>query len=114
MNRFGRTRAFARFALACRRGFLAATCAVAGAVVSAVIFNPVSGARAAFARPAAADLWPTFGHDPLHSGVSSDSAITASTAPELSKRWSASLSSTIDEPSPVVAYSAKLHKTVVY
>jgi outer membrane protein assembly factor BamB len=71
--------------------------------------------RAARASAAPNDLWPEFGHDPLHSGVASDTAISSSTASKLAKRWSASLSSdSFRAPSPVVAYSGKLSETVVY
>ena len=93
----------------------AAACAAApGGLVSAVTPGSVSATTIASAKPVAGDLWPTFGQDPLHAGVSSDTAITASTAPSLNIRWSAPLSSTRDEPSPVVAYSAKLRETIVY
>ena len=74
--------------------------------------------RAVTASTAPADLWPEFGHDPLHSGSSSNTAISASTisaASGLGKRWSASLiSGSSRAPSPVVAYSGKLSETVVY
>lgn len=71
--------------------------------------------KAAIRSTAPADVWPEFGHDPLHSAVSSDTAISTSTASGLGKRWSAPLSSDpTREPSPVVAYSGKLGKTVVY
>lgn len=103
-------RAVAWVRLAC----LAAACAVLGGLVSAVTPGSVSATTIASAKPVAGDLWPTFGQDPLHAGVSSDTAITASTAPSLNIRWSAPLSSTRDEPSPVVAYSAKLRETIVY
>jgi outer membrane protein assembly factor BamB len=86
------------------------------AVLLGGLFVAVTPELASGATPASAktDVWPTFGHDPLHSGVSSDTAIAASTAPSLRLRWSAPLGSAKDEPSPVVAYSASLGKTVVY
>jgi len=65
------------------------------------------------AAPAAGDLWPTFGHDAAHSGLSSDASITASAASGLTKRWSASLGN-IAEASPAVAYSATLDETIAY
>jgi outer membrane protein assembly factor BamB len=72
-------------------------------------------ARAVKASGAPADLWPEFGHDPLHSGLSPDTAISASTASGLGKRWTASLSAdSFRAPSPVVAYSGRLNETVVY
>ena len=55
-----------------------------------------------------------FGHDPLHSGVASDTAIGESTASSLSLRWSRSLGSGQDQPSPAVAYNAALKETLVY
>jgi outer membrane protein assembly factor BamB len=96
------------------RRYPAVVCTVLGGLVGAVMVAPVSAAATQSAAPAAGDLWPTFGHDRGHSGVSSDTAVAASTAPGLTKLWSASLSSAIAQPSPALAYSAKLSETVVY
>jgi outer membrane protein assembly factor BamB len=93
---------------------LAVACAVLGGLLAPFMLGSVSEATVPPGPPAAADLWPTFGHDPLHSGVSPDTAIAASDASRLGKRWAASLGSTLNQPSPVVAYSAKLGKTLVY
>lgn len=103
-----------RVLLGCTRVWVVVACVLLAGVLGVVTPGLVSGATVASAKPAAGDLWPTFGHDPQHSGVSSDTAITASTASRLSERWSASLTSKIDRPSPAVAYSAKLRKTLVY
>lgn len=92
---------------------MAATCAVLGVLLSAAVLSPASTAAKSLSRPAAGDLWPTFGHGRLHSGVSSDTRIAASGAPGLSQRWSAPLSD-IAQSSPAVAYNAKLRETVVY
>jgi outer membrane protein assembly factor BamB len=78
------------------------------------MLGPVSTAGAASRAVAASDYWPMFGHDPLHSGVSSDTAIGASTAPGLAKRWSQPLGTASDQPSPAVAYNAALKETIVY
>lgn len=95
--------------------YFAAASAVLGGLLTAVMLGPASAAATTpSAAPAAGDLWPVFGHDRAHSGVSSDTAIAASTASGLTERWSASLSSTIAQPSPVVAYSATLGETLVY
>src|SRR5437764_822287 len=51
---------------------------LASPAVSAAGRGNISGAAMASAAPA--DLWPEFGHDPAHSAVSSDTAISASTA----------------------------------
>jgi outer membrane protein assembly factor BamB len=75
---------------------------------------PVNTAGAASPALATSDTWPMFGHDPLHSGVSPDTTIGASTAPSLAVRWSQPLGTTLDQPSPAVAYNAKLNKTLVY
>ena len=100
-----------RFGLCC----LAAACAVLGGLLSVLILSPASGAATSVSRPAAGDTWPTFGHGPLHGGVSSDAAIGTSTASGLSQRWSVSLgSSGYDQASPAVAYNTKLRETVVY
>src|SRR5438105_6090811 len=96
------------------RELLVAACAVLCGVLGTVMLSPTNAAATSVSRPAAGDLWPAFGHDPMHSGVSSDSAISASTASGLAKRWSVSLSSFYEQPSPAVAYSGKLGETVVY
>jgi outer membrane protein assembly factor BamB len=97
------------------RGFrcLAATYGVLGVLLSAAVLSPASAAATSGSRPARGDLWPTFGHGRLHSGVSSDTSIAASVAAGLTQRWSASRSD-IAQSSPAVAYSAKLRETVVY
>jgi outer membrane protein assembly factor BamB len=55
-----------------------------------------------------------FGHDPLHSGVSPDTAIGASTAPGLTTRWSQPLGKGLDQASAAVATNATLKQTLVY
>jgi eukaryotic-like serine/threonine-protein kinase len=55
-----------------------------------------------------------FGHDALHSGVSPDTVIGASSASGLTVRWSQPLGSTSDQPSPVVAYVPALKQTLVF
>ena len=55
-----------------------------------------------------------FGHDPLHSGVSSDTGIGASTAGSLTTRWSRPVGTSEDQPSPMVAYVATLEQTLAY
>src|SRR5207248_1880418 len=92
---------------------LAAACVVLGGLLSAAMLTPASADATSVSRPATGDLWPTFGHGRLHSGVSSDTSIAASVAAGLTQRWSASLTD-IAQSSPAVAYSAKLRKTVVY
>ena len=65
-------------------------------------------------RAATIDTWPMFGQDPLHLGLSPDTAIGASTAPGLTTKWSKRLSSVHDQASPAVAFNATLKKTLVY
>jgi outer membrane protein assembly factor BamB len=55
-----------------------------------------------------------FNHDPLHSGVSADTAIGASTAPGLMTLWSKRLKSVHDQGSPAVAFNASRNETLVY
>ena len=50
----------------------------------------------------------------MHSGVAPDTAIGASTAASLAKKWSQPLASTSDQPSPAVAYNPVLNETLVY
>ena len=76
--------------------------------------GPVSAAGAASRALAASDTWPMFGQDPLHLGVSPDTAIGASTAPGLTTKWSKRLSSVHDQPSPAVAFNATRGETLVY
>jgi hypothetical protein len=92
----------------------AAVICAAAALSSVAVAGPASAAKAPANPPAAADTWPMFGHDPLHSEVSADTAIGASTAPSLVKRWSTRLASTEDQPSPSIAYNATLKRTLVY
>lgn len=95
-------------------------CAAVGVVTALAVAGPAGPAGAAGTSGAAShpaverDTWPTFGHDPLHSGVSPDSAIGASTAPGLAVLWSQSLGTANDQPSPAVAYDASLKQTLVY
>lgn len=84
------------------------------AALAVVLAGPASAATAPAAAPAPGDTWPMFGHDPLHSEVSADTAIGASAAPSLVKRWSKPLASAGDQPSPSVAYNAALKRTLVY
>jgi eukaryotic-like serine/threonine-protein kinase len=88
-------------------------CAALTALSGVVALGPASPVRAA-SPAAASDTWPMFGHDQLHSGVSPDTTIGATTAAGLSKRWSQPLGSVSDQPSPVVAYSAARKQTLVY
>lgn len=78
------------------------------------MIGPVSAAGAASRAAAAGDTWPMFGHDPLHSEVSPDTAIGASTAPGLTTRWSRRLDTVHDQASPAVAYNAVLKQALVY
>jgi outer membrane protein assembly factor BamB len=99
-----------------RRRFAAGMCAAA-AVASAVTLGPARAAGAASSASSAlasGDTWPMFGHDRLHSGVSPDTAIGASTAPGLATRWSQPLDSSRNQPSPAVAYNATRGETLVY
>ncbi len=87
---------------------------VVGGLLGGCMLMPVSAAATLSAASSTGDQWPMFGHDPSHTGVSPDTAISASTAPSMTRRWSAPLSSTIAQGSPVVAYSSKLKQTLVY
>lgn len=84
----------------------------AAAVVLAVTMGPVSAAGAASGVRAVGDSWPMFNHDPLHSGVSPDTSIGASTAPGLTKLWSKRLKSVHDQASPAVAFNASRKEMV--
>jgi outer membrane protein assembly factor BamB len=67
----------------------------------------------ALAAPAAAQDWPMFHQNARHSGLSSETAITSSNAGQLSLRWETNTGAR-SQSSPVVAYSSKLGKTLVY
>jgi outer membrane protein assembly factor BamB len=97
-----------------QRGYSRVTYSAAAVVAALALAGPGSPATAGARTAATSDTWPTFGHDPLHSGVSPDTAIGASTAPGLTTRWSRSLGSGPDQPSPAVAYNAILKQTLVY
>jgi uncharacterized repeat protein (TIGR02543 family) len=83
-------------------------------VAGAVMTGPAGVAGAAPGAAASSDTWPMFNHDPLHSGVSPDTAIGASTAAGLTARWSARLTSTPDQSSPAVAFNSSRNATLVY
>ena len=91
---------------------LAAICAATA--LSAAVMGPVGAAGAAYGAPANGDTWPMFNHDPLHSGVSPDTVIGASTAPSLTTLWSKRLQSVHDQASPAVAFNAAKHEVLVY
>jgi outer membrane protein assembly factor BamB len=74
----------------------------------------VSTAGAASGARAVGDTWPMFNHDPLHSGVSPDTVIGASTAPGLTTLWSKRLKSVHDQASPAVAFNTSRNETLVY
>ena len=86
----------------------------AAAVVGAVMLGSAGPAGAASHAAATTDTWPMFGQDPLHLGLSPDTAIGASTAPGLTTKWSKRLSSVHNQPSPTVAFNTTLRKTLVY
>ena len=84
------------------------------AIAGSVLPGLVSAAGASPGAAAAGDTWPMLNHDPLHSGLSQDTAIGASTAPGLALRWSQPLNTGHDQSSPVVAYSATRKQKLVY
>ena len=96
-----------------RLGYSRAIC-VATVAVGTVMLGPVSAAGAASHVAATIDTWPMFGQDPLHLGLSPDTAIGASAAPGLTLKWSKRLSSVHDQASPAVAFNTTLKKTLVY
>ena len=73
-----------------------------------VAITPPHSANAAIADP-----WPTFHHDSSHSGVSSDTAISASNAGGLAQQWAQYVGTSILS-SPAVVYNAILAEAVVY
>jgi outer membrane protein assembly factor BamB len=62
------------------------------------------------------DDWATFGHDPMHSGVSPDTTITAGNAQNLTTVWSTQIGASPSPilASPAVVYNATLGVTLVY
>jgi outer membrane protein assembly factor BamB len=94
--------------------YLALASVAIGGLLIAVDVGSVGAAALRFAVPPAGDRWATFGHDLAHSGVSADRTIAGSTASGLTQRWSESLSSTIAQSSPAVAYNGKLSETLIF
>jgi outer membrane protein assembly factor BamB len=81
--------------------------------------DAVAGGQQPFgpAGTSASDSWPMFHHDPLHSGVSTDTAIGASTAASLTQKWAQVVGShghVLVVSSPAVVYNTKLKETIVY
>jgi outer membrane protein assembly factor BamB len=70
-------------------------------------------ATLAASLPAAAQDWPMFHQNARHGGVSTETTIGSSTAPQLGLRWEANTGAR-SYTSPVVAYNAKLAKALVY
>src|SRR5947209_8247902 len=60
-------------------------------------------------------LWPMFHDDALHAGVSSDTAVGASTVAGLSLRWKTLVTSGQQvKSSPAAVYNGTLNKVLVY
>jgi outer membrane protein assembly factor BamB len=92
-----------------RRWLLAAMAAAIGAAA-------IPGGTRAAAPP---DDWAMFHHDGVHSGVSPDTAISSSSAPGLTQKWTQLVGggSKGHPPvyaSPAVVYNATLQKTILY
>lgn len=97
---------------------LALTAAVVSASPAAAAARPVAGLPPA-GSPAgtlAAGLsdWPMFQGGPAHLGVSAETAISVSTAPNLTAGWTAPLGATGSYASPAVATSTTLGEALVY
>lgn len=71
------------------------TLAVLGMVVAVAL--PNTGATSA----ATPDDWPSFGHDPGHSGVSGETTISTANAPSLGVKWQVNTGDAVTA-SPVV------------
>lgn len=65
------------------------------------------------ALPPGADDWTMFHHDALHGGVSPDTTLSATAAPELGLQWQANTGQD-SYTSPAVVYDTRLGKTLVY
>src|SRR5262245_60326087 len=57
--------------------------------------------------------WPMFGHDPRHTGTTTDTGLAASTAGSLNLQWQTNLGQSITA-SPAVVHNTTLGKQVVY
>jgi outer membrane protein assembly factor BamB len=118
---FPRRLGHARFRFASRLKLATVVAGLLAFVFLALPSPALSGVRRAVAsrggtrstRSAVGNLWPTFGHDPAHSGVSSDTGVTASAAPGLTEGWSASLGANA-QSSPAIAHRTNLAETLVY
>lgn len=79
----------------------------------------VSMSRAAPVEAGVTSLWSTFHHDDLHTGVSFDASVGASSAPGLALKWRAAVAGGGSTPAPVAASPAIVHnktlgKTLAY
>jgi outer membrane protein assembly factor BamB len=88
----------------------------AAAAVVAWGLAPVTAPAAAAAARPGHENWSMFGHDRLHTGVSPDKVIAASTAPSLTQRWATPVGTSGNGiwGSPAVKYDAKLQTPLVY
>src|SRR5438105_4482172 len=100
-----------------RHGRAGRTAVVAGVLASLV--SLLCGAHLPASAQTTLDAWPQFQHDSQHTGISTDTAINASTAKGLPQAWKAGVGGgnyghAPVWASPVVAYDANLGKAVVY
>ncbi len=99
---------------ALRAGLPAIVLLVAGASSTAPAGSTRDGTPVVAASQPSADDWPSFHHDPTHSGVSPDTAVGATAAAAgLTLRWKVPAGSVI-QSTPAVVYNAILNKTLVY
>ncbi len=94
------------------RGFM--TRRVAMLVTAGAAGLAVAGLGPSFAFAVTSQAWETFHHDPMHSGVSSDTVVSASRASTLAVRWSQAVGGGPVFSSPAVAFNSTLGKTLVY
>jgi outer membrane protein assembly factor BamB len=91
----------------------------AGVLLTAVSVVSLSMYGQTAADASTGGFWPTFHHDTLHTGVSPDTVVGASTAPSLTLKWRTAVAGGGSKPgtvaaSPAIVHNHTLGKTLAY
>lgn len=90
----------------------------AGGLLTAIAVAAVSFSASVSVEAAASSWWPSFHHDPLHTGISTDTSVGATTASGLSLKWRTTIGTAATPPpapaSPAIVHNKALGKTIAY